>query len=56
MTFTQHMIPHHRQALEMAELVQSRTTRPELVKLAERAGIGAAEPSVVHEPALEIAW
>ena len=34
MTFTQHMIPHHRQALEMAELVQSRTTRPELVKLA----------------------
>jgi len=33
-TFLQDMIPHHRQAIEMAELVDGRTRRPELVKLA----------------------
>jgi uncharacterized protein (DUF305 family) len=35
-TFTQNMIPHHQQAIEMAELVDSRTRRPELRTLAER--------------------
>jgi uncharacterized protein (DUF305 family) len=34
-TFTQNMIPHHQQAIEMAELVESHTDRPELRKLAE---------------------
>jgi uncharacterized protein (DUF305 family) len=33
-TFTQSMIPHHQQAIEMAELIKAHTTRPELVKLA----------------------
>jgi len=32
--FLQEMIPHHQQAIEMAELVDGRTQRPELVKLA----------------------
>jgi uncharacterized protein (DUF305 family) len=34
--FTQNMIPHHQQAIEMAELVDSRTGRPELRTLADR--------------------
>jgi uncharacterized protein (DUF305 family) len=34
-TFTQNMIPHHRQAIEMAKLVDSHTDRPELHKLAD---------------------
>src|SRR5215207_876513 len=34
-TFTQNMIPHHQQAIEMAKLVDSRTDRPELHKLAD---------------------
>jgi uncharacterized protein (DUF305 family) len=34
--FTQNMIPHHQQAIEMAELVDSRTRRPELRTLAGR--------------------
>jgi len=33
-SFTQNMIPHHQQAIEMAKLVDSRTDRPELHKLA----------------------
>jgi uncharacterized protein (DUF305 family) len=33
-TFTQRMIPHHQQAIKMAEAIKARTTRPELVKLA----------------------
>jgi uncharacterized protein (DUF305 family) len=32
--FVQNMIPHHQQAIEMAELVDARTDRPELTKLA----------------------
>jgi hypothetical protein len=32
--FLQDMIPHHQQAIEMAKLVDGRTQRPELVKLA----------------------
>ena len=34
-TFAQSMIPHHQQAIEMAEAIKDRTTRPELVKLAD---------------------
>jgi len=34
--FMQDMIPHHHQAIEMAELVADRTNRPELVDLAGR--------------------
>lgn len=40
-SFAQGMIPHHRQATEMAELAQSRTTNPEVLDLA--AGISAAQ-------------
>ncbi|MDX1501792.1 MAG: DUF305 domain-containing protein [Thermoanaerobaculia bacterium] len=34
--FLQDMIPHHHQALEMAELVADRTNRPELIEVAGR--------------------
>jgi uncharacterized protein (DUF305 family) len=34
-TFTQNMIPHHQQAIEMAKLIQARTTRAELRELAD---------------------
>ena len=34
-TFTQNMIPHHQQAIEMAKLVDSHTDRPELRQLAD---------------------
>jgi uncharacterized protein (DUF305 family) len=34
-TFTQNMIPHHQQAIEMAKLVDSHTDRPELHRLAD---------------------
>lgn len=33
-TFLQDMVPHHEQAIEMAEMVESRTDRPELQELA----------------------
>ena len=33
-TFTQSMIPHHQQAIDMAQAIKTRTTRPELVQLA----------------------
>jgi uncharacterized protein (DUF305 family) len=34
-TFTQNMIPHHQQAIEMAKLVDTHTERPELRTLAD---------------------
>jgi uncharacterized protein (DUF305 family) len=34
-TFTQKMIPHHQQAIEMAKLVDARTQRPQLRTLAD---------------------
>jgi uncharacterized protein (DUF305 family) len=34
-TFTQNMIPHHQQAIEMAKLVDSHTKRPQLRTLAD---------------------
>jgi len=33
-SFLQGMVPHHQQAVEMAELVEDRTDRPELIELA----------------------
>ena len=33
-TFLKDMIPHHEQAIEMAEMVEGRTERPELIELA----------------------
>jgi uncharacterized protein (DUF305 family) len=38
--FLQDMIPHHQQAIDMAMLVNGRTRRPELVKLASRISTG----------------
>jgi uncharacterized protein (DUF305 family) len=35
MTFVSGMVPHHQEAVEMAELVESRTQRPELRGLAD---------------------
>jgi uncharacterized protein (DUF305 family) len=35
MTFVSGMVPHHQEAVEMAELVESRTQRPELRALAD---------------------
>ncbi len=37
--FMQDMIPHHHQALEMAELVADRTNRPELIDVAGRINV-----------------
>jgi uncharacterized protein (DUF305 family) len=34
-TFTQNMIPHHQQAIDMAKLVDTHTDRPELRQLAD---------------------
>jgi uncharacterized protein (DUF305 family) len=34
-TFTQNMLPHHQQAIEMAKLVDTHTDRPELRELAD---------------------
>ncbi|MDF2739324.1 MAG: hypothetical protein K0S88_690 [Actinomycetia bacterium] len=34
-SFTQNMIPHHQQAIEMAQLVDTHTDRPELRQLAD---------------------
>jgi len=44
--FLQEMIPHHQQAIEMAELVEGRTRRPELVKLA--ATITTSQGAEIH--------
>ena len=33
-TFLQDMVPHHEQAIEMAEMVEGRTERPQLVEMA----------------------
>ncbi len=38
-TFMQDMIPHHNQAVQMAELVADRTNRPELVDVAGRINV-----------------
>jgi uncharacterized protein (DUF305 family) len=35
-TFAQDMVPHHEQAVEMAELVPDRSTNPQVIDLAQR--------------------
>ena len=42
-TFMQDMIPHHNQAVQMAELVADRTNRPELVDVAGRIDVSQAD-------------
>ncbi|HVL85011.1 MAG TPA: DUF305 domain-containing protein [Pseudonocardia sp.] len=49
--FAQGMIPHHRQAVAMAELAASRTDDPEVLDLAGRVGL-AQEPEIE----LMISW
>ena len=41
--FMQDMIPHHNQAVQMAELVAERTNRPELVDVAGRINVSQAD-------------
>ena len=42
-TFTQNMIPHHQQAIEMAKLVDTHTKRQELRTLADRIAVTQAQ-------------
>jgi uncharacterized protein (DUF305 family) len=51
LAFVGGMIPHHQQALEMAELVERRTGRPELLALA-----GAIIKTQGHELGLMQSW
>lgn len=44
-TFATEMIPHHRQALEMAEMASTRASNPEVVQLAEEIA-GAQDPEI----------
>lgn len=54
-SFAQGMIPHHRQAVEMAEMVQGRTDTPEVLQLAEE--IAAAQgPEIQTMTAFLEAW
>src|SRR5215216_2452909 len=54
-TFAQEMIPHHRQATEMAKLADGRTTDPEVLKLAS--GILAAQqPEIDSMTGLLESW
>ena len=41
--FMQDMIPHHHQAIEMAELVADRTNRPELIDVAGRINVSQGD-------------
>ena len=54
-TFAQMMIPHHRQAIDMAKLVDGRATNPEVTKLA--AAIRAAQDPEIQTMATWLtAW
>ncbi|MFC3689228.1 DUF305 domain-containing protein [Aquipuribacter hungaricus] len=54
-SFAQGMLPHHRQAVEMAEMVQGRTDTPEVLQLAEE--IAAAQgPEIQTMTAFLEAW
>ncbi len=44
-TFATEMIPHHRQAVEMAEMASTRASSPEVLQLAEDIA-GAQEPEI----------
>lgn len=54
-SFAQGMLPHHRQAVEMAEMAQGRTDTPEVLQLAEE--IAAAQgPEIQTMTAFLEAW
>ncbi|MCX6465142.1 MAG: DUF305 domain-containing protein [Pseudonocardiales bacterium] len=53
--FAQGMIPHHRQAVEMAELVAGRTENPQVLDLAARIG-AAQEPEIATMTAWLEEW
>jgi uncharacterized protein (DUF305 family) len=54
-TFTQNMIPHHQQAIDMTELIDSRTRRPELRTLAERIAASQGQEVTLMQDWLQ-AW
>ena len=53
--FAQMMIPHHRQAIELAALVPGRSTSPELLALATRIA-GEQQPEIDTMKALLLQW
>lgn len=53
--FAQMMIPHHRQAIELAALVPGRSTSPELLALATRI-TGEQQPEIDTMKALLLQW
>jgi uncharacterized protein (DUF305 family) len=54
-TFAQHMIPQHRQALELAALARTRAARPEVAVLATEIA-GAQQPEIDRMTAWLAAW
>ena len=54
-TFAQGMLPHHRQAVQMAELAPDRTDTPEVLALAEEIA-AAQEPEILTMTAFLEAW
>lgn len=54
-TFNSMMIPHHQQAVEMAELVNGRTTNPQLIALATRIK-NAQQPEIDQMTARLKSW
>ncbi|MGH3675133.1 MAG: DUF305 domain-containing protein, partial [Mycobacterium sp.] len=53
--FATHMIPHHRQAVELSAMVPDRSTNPELIKLASN--IAAAQgPEIETMKAFLAQW
>jgi len=54
-TFAQGMLPHHRQAVEMAELAPDRTDTPEVLELAQEIS-AAQEPEILTMTAFLEAW
>ncbi|WP_279100417.1 DUF305 domain-containing protein [Gordonia bronchialis] len=54
-TFNSMMIPHHQQAVEMAELVNGRTTNPQLIALATRIK-NAQQPEIDQMTARLTSW
>lgn len=54
-TFAQMMIPHHRQAVEMAELAETRAASPEIKKLAQKIK-SAQDPEIATMRTWLTAW
>jgi uncharacterized protein (DUF305 family) len=54
-TFAQQMIPHHRQAIEMAQLAAERASTPEVKALATRVQ-GAQDPEITTMTEWLEAW